>query len=172
MTAHSCLRNSPTLKRVFSDASAATWIHLHYYLPVKLASWEIYSCTVWSKTCSSEPRCWLLKMTGCADISQYNSTEAPICCRVPLQIHRVAKWRAFIYLRPVGRGGGSWDQALESPLTLSGADVFPISFPSLSSSHLKSLMFKHVTLGSDTSPPPPPTGGSGQEVDQKGRDGH
>lgn len=107
MTAHSCLRNSLTLKRVFSDARAATWIHLHYYLPVKLASWEIYSCTIWRKTSCSEPRCWLLKMTGCADISQNNSTKAPICCQVPLQIHCVAKWRAFIYLRRVGRGGST-----------------------------------------------------------------
>lgn len=134
MTAHSCLRNSLALKRVFSDASAATWIRLHYYLPVKLASWEIYSCTVWSKTSCSEPRCWLLKMTGCADISQYNSTEAPICCRVPSQIHCVAKWRAFIYLGPFQEGLGgqhqdSWDQALESPPTFSGADVFA-SLPS------------------------------------------
>lgn len=136
MTAHSCLRNSLTLKRVFSDASAATWIHLHYYLPVKLASWEIYSCTIWSKTSCSQPRCWLLKMTGCADISQYNSTEAPICCRVPLQIHCVAKWRAFIYFEACRERGGAAPEQLgsSSGITSNRQWCWCISFPSLISS--------------------------------------
>lgn len=78
-----------------SDQCEHSWlIPSPYCPPLQLASWEIYSCTVLSKT-SCFRNVVLLLLTHKNDTeavltsAEYNSIRAPICCRVPLQLHSV-----------------------------------------------------------------------------------
>lgn len=94
-----CTKVSLTFCLFFDRVIAS--IHQHRRLipspdcpPLQLASWEIYSCTVLSKT-SCFRSVVLLLLTHKNDIeavltsAEYNSIRAPICCWVSLQLHSV-----------------------------------------------------------------------------------
>lgn len=130
MTAHSCLQNSLAHKCVSSDISAATWIHLHYYLPVKLASWEIYSCTIWSKSsCSRSPNADSKNDTLCWHQLNIILLKHPFVVGFHCRIIQLSKWPAIYFRGLSGERAAAVPSGSSSGIISShhsGADVFSL----------------------------------------------